>query len=86
MFLSSTSWHAFPNWAITAIYAFVFPIHLLFLILFFNIYSLLRDGERQSMSGQGAEGGRHRIRKQAPGSELSAQSPMWGSNSRTMRS
>ena len=45
------------------------------------------------MSGGGAQRERERDRqtdrqnpKQAPGSELSAQSPKWGSNSQTVRS
>ena len=45
------------------------------------------------MRGGGAEREREREReretqnlKQAPGSELSAQSPTWGSNSQTVRS
>ena len=55
--------------------------------LFFNIYSFLRDRERQSMSRGGAEReGETQNPKQAPGSELSAQSPTQGSNSRNMRS
>ena len=46
-----------------------------------------RESGRQSTSGGGAEreGGRHNL-KQAPGSEPSAQSPTWGSNSQTARS
>ena len=40
-----------------------------------------RDRERQSMSGGGAEREEDtEFLKQAPGSGLSAQSPMWGSN------
>ena len=39
------------------------------------------------MSGGGVETERETQNpKQAPGSEVSAQSPMWGSNSRTVRS
>ena len=43
------------------------------------------DRESQSMNGGGSERGRQNL-KQAPGSELSAQSPTWGSNSWTTRS
>ena len=50
----------------------------------FNIYLFLRDRERQSMSRGGADRGEDT--KQAPGSELSAQSLKWGLNSQTMRS
>ena len=53
--------------------------------IFFNVYLFLR--ERQSMSGGKAEREREREEtqnlKQDPGSELSAQSQMWGSNSQT---
>ena len=54
---------------------------------FFNVYLFLRDRERASEHEQGR--GRERETqnpKQAPGSELSAQSLMRGSNSQTMRS
>ena len=51
---------------------------------FFNVCLCFWDKERQSMS----MGGGHRERetqnlKQAPGSEVSAQSPLWGLNSQT---
>ena len=52
----------------------------------------MRERERQSMSGGWAEKEREREReetqnpKQAPGSELSAQNPVRGSNPQTMRS
>ena len=52
----------------------------------FNIYLLRRDTERQSMRMGGAERGETQNLKQAPGSELSAQSPMQGSNPPTVRS
>ena len=47
-----------------------------------------REGGRESEHewGRSRERGRHRIIKQAPGSEMSAQSPMYGSNPQTMRS
>ena len=46
-----------------------------------------RETDRQSMRGGGAEReGETQKLKQAPGSELSAQSPMQGSNPQTMRS
>ena len=48
---------------------------------FFNIYLLLRDRERQSISRGVIERGETQNLKQAPGSELSAQSLTWGSNS-----
>ena len=46
-----------------------------------------RERERQSVSGGGAEREREMQNpKQAPGAELSAQSPTRGSNSKTVRS
>ena len=39
-----------------------------------------------SRGGAEREGDKTQNTKQAPGSELSAQSPMWGSNSPTVRS
>ena len=45
------------------------------------------ERQRQSVSGEGAERERETQNlKKAPGSELSAQSPTWGSNSQTVRS
>ena len=54
---------------------------------FFYVSLFLRKRERDRV--QAGEGQRKRETqnpKQAPGSELSAQSPTWGSNSRTVRS
>ena len=61
----------------------------LFFFNFFNVYLLLR--ERHTQRAWTGEGQRERERerqnpKQALGSELSAQSPMQGSNPQTMRS
>ena len=56
-----------------------------------NVYPLLRERESESESesereeGRGRERGRQ-ILKQTPGSELSAQRPIRGSNSLTTRS
>ena len=62
-----------------------YPYLLLFFILLMFIY-FLRKRERQTQSRSG-EGQRERQNlKQAPCSELSVQSPMWGSNPRTVRS
>ena len=56
-----------------------------FILFYFNVYSFLR--ERQSASGGGPERERETQNlKQAPGSGLSAESQMWGSNSQTVRS
>ena len=57
---------------------------------FFNVY-FLREKERERVKAREWERGREGKRethnlKQAPGSKLSAQSPMRGSNSRSMRS
>ena len=54
------------------------------ILIFFNIYFFLRERESQSASGGGAE--RVGDIESATGSELSAQSPMWGSNSQAPRS
>ena len=52
---------------------------ILFYFNFFNIYSFLKGGERQSANGGGAERERETQNlKLAPGCELSAQSPRWG--------
>ena len=62
---------------------------LVSLFYFFNVCLFLtereRERERQSMSGGGTERETQNP-KQAPGSELSAQSPTRGSNPRTVRS
>ena len=52
---------------------------------FFNIYLFLGQRETEHEQGRGRERATQNL-KQAPGSELSAQSPTRGSNSRTMRS
>ena len=49
-----------------------------------SIYLFLRERERERESTQAGEETQNP--KQAPGSELSTQSPMQGSNSRTVRS
>ena len=54
---------------------------------FFLVFIFERGRERQSMRRGGAERERETQNpKQDPGSELSAQSPIWGLNSWTMRS
>ena len=58
--------------------------HFLFVYLF-KVYLFIR--ERHSTSGRGAEREKETQNlKQALGSELSAQSPMWGLNSGTAKS
>ena len=54
---------------------------------FFNvfIFYILRDRDR-ALVGEGQRERDTQSLKQAPGSELSAQSPTWGSNPRTVRS
>ena len=60
---------------------------ILVFFFFFNVYLSLRERERQSMSRGGAEREREtQSLKQVPGSELSAQSPTRGLNSRIARS
>ena len=50
-------------------------------VIFFHVYSFLKDRERQSTSRGGAEREGDTESKQVPDPELSAQSPMRGSNS-----
>ena len=60
-----------------------------FCLLFFNFLMFIfreRERQRQSMSGGGAERDGDTESEEAPGSELSAQSPMHGSNPQTARS
>ena len=71
---------------------------LFYFLNFLNVYLFLREregererkregeGEKKSVSRGGAEERETQNLKQAPGSELSAQSQMWSSNSRAMRS
>ena len=65
---------------------------LLFSSLLFFLFNVLfiferdRERQRESMSGEGQREKETQNRKRAPGSELSAQSPTWGRNSRTVRS
>ena len=58
---------------------------LCFIKIFFNIYLLLRQRETEHERGRVRERETQNL-KQALGSELSAQSPTWGSNSWTARS
>ena len=54
---------------------------------FLTFILFLKERERQSMSSGGAERERETQNpKQDPDSELSAQSPTWGSNPPTVRS
>ena len=52
---------------------------------FVNVYLFLRERDRAG-AGEGQRDRESQNPKQAPGSELSAQSPMWGSNPQTERS
>ena len=57
------------------------------IVVVFNVYVFLRQRERDRMRvGEGQRERETQNLKQAPGSELSAQSPMQGSNAGTMRS
>ena len=47
---------------------------------FFNVYSFLRDRRDRVQAGEGQRERETQNLKEAPGSELSAQSLMWGSN------
>ena len=72
------SW--FPLSKITEWFFFVFVF-----VFFLTFIQFLRDRERQSMRGEGQRQRETQNPKQAPGSELSVQSPMWGSNPQTLR-
>ena len=50
-----------------------------------SLFILERERDREQVGKRQRERETQNL-KQAPGSELSAQSPTWGSNSRTMRS
>ena len=72
---------------------FIFLTDLLFQLkkIFFNVYLFLRERETETETETEYEWGRGRERetqnpKQILGSELSAESPTWGSNSQTMTS
>ena len=56
------------------------PDTYLFLFIFFNVYLFLRERETEHKQGRGREREGDTEWKQAPGSELSAQSLMRGSN------
>ena len=71
------------HWITNVVHTFQLVVSYMF-FFFFSVYSLLRERERAQV------GERQRERetqnpKQAPGSELSPQNPMQGSNSRTER-
>ena len=53
----------------------------------FIIFERERERERETEheQGRGREGGETQNLKQAPGSELAAQSPTWGSNLRAFK-
>ena len=55
-------------------------------IFFLNVYLFLRKRERERVSGEGQRERETQNLKQAPGSDLRAQSPTQGSNSWTVRS
>ena len=52
----------------------------------FNVYLFLKERETEREQEGEDRDKETRNPKQAPGSELSAQSPTWGSNSRNVRS
>ena len=80
-----------PRWVEAAfIWRASLPCHLLerksfFFIYFKKIYSFLKERDRAQTEVGQRERGTQNL-KQAPGSELSAQSPTGGSNSQTARS
>ena len=69
------------GWSYLGVSCSPYPFNFFFNVLF------IFERQRQSTSGGGAERERETQNpKQAPGSELSAQSPTLGSNSGTVRS
>ena len=56
-----------------------------FFLIFFNVYSCF-ERQGHSVSGGGAETEGDTESEAGPGSELTAQSPLRGSNSQTVRS
>ena len=58
----------------------------LFKKIFSNVYLFLRERESARKWGTGREREGDTEPEEAPGSELSAQSPTWGSNSQAVRS
>ena len=75
--------HVSPKKTIIVLSDFINNSFLFFLIVFFNVYLFLR--QRAHERGRVRERGRQNL-KQAPDSELSAQSPTRGWNSQTARS
>ena len=71
----------------TGFWIIVNGIFLIFKKKIFNVYLFLRERESdRAREGKGQRERETQNLKQAPGSELSAESPMWGSNSGTERS
>ena len=64
---------------------FFFHSYNLFFFNFFNVYLFLRETDR-AQAGEGQRERETQNPKQAPGSELSAQSPTRGSNPQTATS
>ena len=62
------------------------PLLFFFFNFLFNVYSFLKDRDRQSTSRGGVEREGDTESEQAPDPKLSAQGPTRGSNSRTARS
>ena len=57
------------------------PEQFFFFLMFYFSFERERERERAQAGGRGAEREETQNLKQAPGSELSPQSPTWGSNS-----
>ena len=71
--------------AYKALFGLKSPADLLFFFNFFNVYLFLRQRETKHERGRVRERETQNL-KQAPGSELSAQSPMRGTNPGALRS
>ena len=54
--------------------------------IFVNVLFIFETERHRAWAGEGQRERGTQILRQTPGSELSAQSPTWGSNSQTVRS
>ena len=81
IFIGTVYFYVFLMFSLRANYQMLFLFY--FYLIFSNIYFWERDGTR---AGEGRRERETQNPKQAPGSELSAQGPMRGSNSGTVRS
>ena len=60
-------------------------LNAIYLFMYVFMYLFIERGRERVQAGEGQRKKETQNSKQAPGSEVSAQSLMWGSNSWTMR-